>query len=229
VVFCGFPYVVEAGVLPIFTDRPRRLAVLKVLGRTWIIWNGLIWRSRLMKTSVFSLLVVCCVTSLHGQSTPTASKAFDLQVGGGFVLDHGDYGSKFSKGYGIYSTLDFSPHFGAEIDFRQANYPTASIYERTYEIGGRYHRSYGPLSPYLKALYGRGVFNFPQNVANLAYNEFAFGGGVDVAVLPYLNVRGDYEYQTWHSFPPNGLSPQVITLGIAYHFPGGLQKGKRFH
>jgi hypothetical protein len=185
-----------------------------------------------MKTSVFGLLLFGFLGSVQGQATPTASKLFDFQVGGGFVLDDGDYGTKLYRGGGVYSTLDFRPHFGAEIDFRQANYPTDSMYERTYEIGVRYHRTYGPLSPYAKVLYGRGVFNFVYGnnvvVANLAFNEIAFGGGADFAVLPWLNVRGDYEYQMWHSFPPNGLTPQAITIGVAYHFPGGLQKGKRF-
>jgi opacity protein-like surface antigen len=184
-----------------------------------------------MKTSVFGLLMLCFAGSLQGQATPTASKTFDLQVGGGFVIDHSDYGLKSYKGLGVYATLDFSPHFGAEIDFHQATDPLSPEYERTYEIGGRYHRNYGRFSPYAKALYGRGVFNFVYNgsvVANLAYNEFALGGGTDFAVLPWLNVRGDYEYQMWHSFPPNGLSPQLITIGVAYHFPGGLQKGRRF-
>ena len=184
-----------------------------------------------MKTIVFSLLLFCCLGALEGQATPTASKAFDLQVGGGFVLVKGDYGTRYYRGGAFYSTLDFSPHFGAEIDFHQATYPSSAQYERTYEIGGRYHRTYGRLSPYAKVLYGRGVFNYVYNsavVANLAYNEFAFGGGADYAVFPWLNVRGDYEYQMWHSFPPNGLTPQVITIGVAYHFPGGLEKGKRF-
>jgi hypothetical protein len=77
-------------------------------------------------------------------------------------------------------------------------------------------------------MYGRGVFNFPNNVANLAYNMFAIGGGTDFSVLPYLNVRADYEYQFWHSFPPQGLNPQVITIGVAYHFPGNLRQGRHF-
>ncbi len=184
-----------------------------------------------MKTSLFSLFLLVFLGSLQGQATPTASKTFDLQAGGSFVLDHSDYGTREYRGGGVYATLDFTPHFGAEIDYRQANAPSSAQYERTYEIGGRYHRTYGPFSPYAKAMYGRGVFNYVYNgsvVANLAYNEFAFGGGVDYSVLRWLNVRADYEYQDWFSFPPSGLTPQVVTLGVAYHFPGGLGKGQRF-
>ena len=56
---------------------------------------------------------------------------------------------------------------------------------------------------------------------------FAAGGGADYAVLPWLNVRGDFEFQRWLSFPPSGLTPTLITIGVAYHFPGGLKSGRR--
>jgi hypothetical protein len=77
-------------------------------------------------------------------------------------------------------------------------------------------------------MYGRGVFNFPYDVANLAYNLFAGGVGADVRVLPYLNLRLDYEYQRWLSFPPTGLTPQILTVGVAYHFPGSLKRTRHY-
>ena len=129
----------------------------------------------------------------------------------------------------MYATLDFTNHFGGEFVIHQADSGQGDqLYERTYELGARYFRNYGRLKPYVKAMYGRGVFNFPNNVANLAYNLFTGGAGVDVEVLPYLNVRADYEYQTWLSFPPRGLNPQLLTFGVAYHFPGGLQRGRHY-
>jgi hypothetical protein len=192
----------------------------------------MIWEKPFMKMKIVTMLLLGCSTfALHGQATSTASRRFDFQVGGDFVYDHSDYYQKAFKGAGGYSTLDFTPHFGAEIDFRQANSPVDSAYERTYEIGARYHRTYGRFSPYAKVLYGRGVFNFVFDgtvVANLAYNEYVFGGGTDYEVLPFLNVRADYEYQSWLGFQPNGLTPQVLSIGVAYHFPGGLAKGRHF-
>ena len=47
-------------------------------------------------------------------------------------------------------------------------------------------------------------------------------------ILPYLNVRADFEYQTWSSFPPNGLNPKIVTIGVAYHYPGNLRRGKHY-
>ncbi len=176
------------------------------------------------------LVIVSCLSALGtpillAQSLPTAKRRADLQIGGGFVIDNSDY-SVTIKGFAFYTTLDLTSHLGGEFVIHQANsYTGDSFYERTYEIGPRYHREFGRFSPYVKAMYGRGVFNYPNNVANLAYNMFAAGGGMDVKVKPWLNVRGDFEYQDWLSFPPRGLSPTVITIGVAYHFPGELRRG----
>jgi hypothetical protein len=75
------------------------------------------------------------------------------------------------------------------------------------------------------------VFNFAQNgatYANLAYNLFSLGFGTDVKVTRYLNVRADYEWQDWLGFPPHGLTPQLVTIGVAYHFPSGLKRGRHY-
>lgn len=185
----------------------------------------------MMKAVLGFSLVVFSSASLFGQATTTASRRFDLQAGGQFVFSKSDYYAQLLKGAGVYATVDFTYHFGAEIDFRQVNSPIDSGYERTYEAGARYHRTYGRFSPYVKAMYGRGVFNFVQGstvLANLAYNEFVGGAGTDIRILPYLNVRADYEYQTWRGFPQNGLTPQLFSIGAAYHFPGTLKRGRHF-
>ncbi len=49
-------------------------------------------------------------------------------------------------------------------------------------------------------------------------NLFAVGIGSNYSLRPSLNVRIDYEYQRWNGFPPNGLSPEVFSFGVAYHF-----------
>jgi Outer membrane protein beta-barrel domain len=173
------------------------------------------------------------VPSLHAQATVTASKVFDIQAGASFVGAIPDYSFNGSspkyKGYGLYSSIGFLPHIGLELDFHQVNAPSPKIeYERTYEVGGRYVLHYGRLQPYAKLMYGRGVFNFPSfptdtglAEANLAYNLLGGGGGLDFRLKPYLNVRADYEYQKWFGdqfLLPNGISPQLFSIGAAYHF-----------
>jgi opacity protein-like surface antigen len=167
----------------------------------------------------------------RGGALPALYAPLDLQVGGTFSYVFPDYTPQKGVGYGIYSTLDLPNHFGAEVGFHQISIlQHKPAYERTYDIGVRYHRDYrdGHLRPYLKLLYGRGVFNFPaQNgsqtsVGNLAYNMFVVGGGADYAVTRTINVRAEIEYQSWFARNGfvNGLTPILVTVGAAYHFSG---------
>lgn len=173
---------------------------------------------------------ICLVLSRFAgaQATTAASRAGDLQAGGGFVLGSSDYNSaelggtgESLRGFDLYSTFDFKPHFGVEANFRQTK-PTygEDVYERTYEIGGRYVYPFRHFEPYAKALYGRGVFNYPNGIANLAYNLYSVGGGLDYRLTRSLNVRADFEHQHWFGFPLQPLQPNVFTIGVAYHFAG---------
>ncbi len=184
---------------------------------------------------MFFCAAVAASPRLHAQrsrgASATAVRQGDLQVGGGFSYAIPDYSPAHFRGYNGYATLDFTPHIGFEFNLHQVNTPTKELfYERTYEFGLRYVRHYGRLHPYVRGSYGRGVFNYaqPDNprdpnsnshvVANLAYNLFAIGGGVDVNVLRHVNARADFDWQKWTNFPPHGLAPEVFSAGVAYHF-----------
>lgn len=171
------------------------------------------------------VLLVCSASMAGAQAKYTATRAGDLQLGAGYTNLNSDYVPNRINGYSGYATFDFTEHFGAEFDFHQANDSRTAIYERTYEWGGRYLRHYDNdrIRPYVRAMYGRGVFNFQNNVANLAYNMIVGAGGVDVTVHPRINVRAEFEYQDWLSGPgiTNGLTPTLINVGVAYHFPAG--------
>lgn len=181
-----------------------------------------------MRVVTFFLIFVF-IRSLPGQADPTAKRKADLQIGIGFVGVNSDYDPTSLKGVAAYATLDVTSHLGAEFVVHQTNSSSGdSLYQRTYEIGPRYHRTYGHFLPYVKGMYGRGVFNFPNGVANLAYNMFSGGVGSDISVLRFLNLRVDYEYQRWLTFPPTGLAPQVLTIGVAYHFPGEMRMGSHY-
>jgi opacity protein-like surface antigen len=195
------------------------------------------------KIAIFVCLAGSALPALS-QAVPTASKTYDIQVGGAFVLEDSDFssktltdaglygspnfGSQTFKGAGAYSTIDFRRHIGIELDYRQAG-GIEKTYERNYEGGLRYVWHRNRLAPYVKGMYGRGVFNFPPYpgdpsglaAANLAYNFYAFGGGTDYALKSYLNLRADFEYQKWGSDPylfTNGISPLVFSVGAAWHF-----------
>lgn len=158
---------------------------------------------------------------LFSQASPTATRMASLQVGAGYSNASTDYVPQRVGGMTIYADFDFFHHLGLEGQFRYIKDGQTNIYEKTYEIGPRYSRTYGRFSPYVKGLYGRGVFNFTyrgEETANLAYNLIGLGGGLDYHLLRHVNVRGEYEYQRWFGFPPNGLTPSVVTVGAAYRF-----------
>ena len=176
------------------------------------------------------LLAWCLVLMASGraqaQARYTATRAGDLQVGAGVSFGSSNFDSpelggtgESLRGFNLYSTFDFKPHFGVEANFRQTK-PSygEDVYERTYEIGGRYIYPVGRLTPYAKAMYGRGVFNYPLNVANLAYNLCSLGAGADFRLIESVNLRLDYEHQHWFGFPLSPLEPNVVTVGAAYHF-----------
>jgi hypothetical protein len=157
---------------------------------------------------------------LYSQAHPTADRVGDLKIGGGFSTANSDYGGRYNGG-SAYVDFDFLPRIGVEGQFHFVK-DADDLYEKTYEVGPRYHRTYRKFSPYAKAMYGRGVFNYPAFIdgfhPNLAYNLAAAGGGLDYKVKPYLYVRADWEYQIWFGFQNSSLSPSILTLGAAYHF-----------
>lgn len=169
-----------------------------------------------------ALPALCCLSTVaRAQSTPTASRAGDLQLGGGFTIGRSTYNFTRSTltGGTVYATFDLRDHWGFEADFHQTR-PTSdsTVYERTYEIGPRLYLTRGRLAPYAKVLLGRGVYNFSGSIANIAYNLYTVGGGADYELTRTLTLRADYELQTWLGFPLGNLHPSLLTLGIAYHF-----------
>lgn len=169
----------------------------------------------LISTAIFPEL------SARAQSNTTASRTGDLQIGAGFVFAKSNYNFTPINLFGgsLYTTFDIRNHWGGEFNFRHTRASSDStVYERTYEIGPRIFIARGPLIPYAKILYGRGVYNFHNNIANIAFNMYTFGGGADFQLRRSINLRADYEYQTWMGFPITNLHPSVITIGVAYHF-----------
>ncbi|HEY8996706.1 MAG TPA: outer membrane beta-barrel protein [Edaphobacter sp.] len=183
------------------------------------------------KQIAITLALLVTPAGLLAQAKPTASRAGDLQIGGGFSNANSDYLPNRINGGTVYFDFDFYHNLGLEGEFRFLKDGPSGIYEKTYQVGGRYSKTYRDrFQPYAKVMYGRGVFNFAENkitYANLAYNMVVFGGGLDYHLLRNVNVRGDFEYQKWMGFQPDGLTPTIFTIGAAYHFGAGrLSRGR---
>ena len=198
------------------------------------------------------LVLGCSAAAASAQAVPTAKRLADLQVGGTFTLADSNYtndtsdpgrnnnvfnlsqptgNSIYWKGAGAYATLDLRYHYGVELSYKRTASSGTELSETTFEFGPRYVFHTGRFSLYAKALYGRGLFNFAAyestgksvEIANVAYNVLTAGGGLDLQLRSGINIRVfDYEYQHWLNFPPNKLTPQVVSVGVAYHFHGGL-------
>ena len=174
------------------------------------------------------LLVGVAHTLLYGQAEPTAIRSGDLQVGGTFSQGNSDYSATSFRGFGVYTTFDFRYHLGIEGVFHQINDSNNStgMYERTYEVGPRYVFHYHRFRPYVRAMYGRGVFNFTpvgnqstgKYGANVAFRLVAGSAGVDYRLRRSVTLRAGYEYQRWMGFLPDGLTPTMLEIGAAYHF-----------
>ena len=186
-----------------------------------------------LKTIITALALGLFPSLLMSQAMPTASRQLNVQVGGTFSMANPGIASDATIVYvqmnfkvgGLYATIDPANHFGLEMSVRQV-FGTEGVHERTYDVGPRFYLTHGRFVPYGKVLFGRAVFNFPNNFANQAFTEGALGGGLDYRLNSVLYLRGEYEYQRWFSFRtqvaafPGSLSPSVASFGVAYHFGG---------
>lgn len=166
-------------------------------------------------------LLLAAAPAARTQAIPTATRPADIQIGGGFTTARPDYERRNFPGFALYLDVDPRAHWGLEAEYHQVFSSSGDkSQQRTAEIGGRYFWNFGSLSPYGKALYGRGSFKYPFGYTQLSYNILAAGGGVDFKATRYIHARLDYEYQHWMGFQNGGLHPQLLTIGVAYHFEG---------
>ncbi|HEY0264623.1 MAG TPA: outer membrane beta-barrel protein [Granulicella sp.] len=182
---------------------------------------------RLIPRAFAACILLGAAHLVPAQATATASKRLDIQAGAAYSNANSDYSRSRFTGITAYADIDHRSGFGLEAEY---NYfsdfdSDTAVNEATYEVGGRYSRHYGRFQPYVKAMYGRGVFNYPYHAGSLAYNIFSLGGGTDIRILRHVNGRVGFEYQHWMGFSATGytprndsLTPSFFTAGVAYHF-----------
>lgn len=178
-----------------------------------------------MRARIALSILLGAATPLLSQAVPTASRAGDAQVGIGYASGRPDYVHQTFPGLTAYADFDLRPHLGVEAEFHDIVTTSGNqMAERTYELGARYLRTYGPLVPYAKGMAGIGQLRYPFGYTTLDYWMFAGAAGLDFKLTPRINLRAEYEFQKWTSFPNGGLQPQIVTFAVAYHFPGTLRR-----
>lgn len=181
-----------------------------------------------MLKNLASIVPLACLFSAtalsRAQATPAATGHGGFQAGGGVTLARPDYGGANIEGMSGFADFDFASHIGAEADvhYIALNTPT-DLAENTYLLGPRVLTTHGRFTSYAKLLAGIGSLVVQESADNAGrrggtYFAFAFGGGLDIQVTRHLVVRViDGEYQRWPTLG-NGLSPLVVTAGVAYKF-----------
>lgn len=160
---------------------------------------------------------------LSAQAVPTATRN-NLAVGIAYQNIDPDYGPSRASGVGIFGNYDFSKHAGvtAEINMQTA-FSSVVYLEHTYLVGLRGMYDRGRYEAYGKFLIGGASASNNSSNPNLlnvgSYPLVALGGGLDVRMQHHITIRAiDYEDQKWLDYHPNGLTPHLLSFGVAYRF-----------
>lgn len=170
----------------------------------------------LAKSVALLCFLLCPAVSL-GQAKPTATVDGHLQVGAAYSWTHPDYGTRNGNGFYIFGDADIWKHFGVEAEGRHTS-SSDRVSETSYGAGARFRYPIWRVEPYLRIVAGGGSFSFQNSSQNGTYGMYAGGGGLDVRIVPRIVFRVDYEYQRWGGFIPNGLQPNLASVGAAYRF-----------
>jgi opacity protein-like surface antigen len=175
--------------------------------------------------AALSLPLAFLPASLHAQATAAASRTGGINVGITYTNSNQDEFTQRLQGISIYSTFDLSAHIGLEADAHLPSLISSfdNYTESSFDIGVRYYHPVRKFLPYGKLMVGFGSANAPNNSeivgggAPGSYFLLAAGGGLDYRLTDKITIRAiDYEYQDWTNFPPNGLTPSMISVGFAY-------------
>lgn len=181
------------------------------------------------KTCLLSLtlsLVSLLPSAMHAQATPAATRGGIVQAGAAYsIANEDEYPGKHVQGMTFYGTFDLNNHLGIEGDVHlDSIFKSYYKYtESSYDVGLRWTQRYRHFAPYGKGMIGLGHSYAPNPNQIVGANTpgtyflFAVGGGLDYTLTDKINVRAfDFEYQRWPNFPPHGLTPPIMSFGVAY-------------
>ena len=182
----------------------------------------------MMKHCLSALALTFVVANLAPQMSAQAiatATGKTLAVGLAYQNINPDYGPSRASGIQIFANYDFAKYVGvtAEVNLQTA-FSNVVFLEHTYMFGARGEYRKGKYLGYGKALIGDATASNNSTSPALinapgSYPLFAIGGGLDVRLAHHLTVRAiDFEQQHWLSYHPNGLTPELLSFGVAYRF-----------
>lgn len=177
-----------------------------------------VWRDPLLP--IATILFLLPVRAKAGaQAVPTATgPGSTIIIGGGATLFNSPYGQRNLGGGFIFT--DIEPHwcFGVELEARYLHlHSSEQVSEKNYLAGPRMLLRSGHWQPYAKFLIGDGHINLPFQYANGDFLTLVPGGGLDLEMTDYINIRMiDLEYQVWRNFPFGRMNPYGISAGVSF-------------
>ncbi len=169
-------------------------------------------------------LCAALVPHMPGQAFPAAKRGGgEIRAGLAYSNGQTDFLQKRIGGFTVYGSYSLFPHFALEADVHMLQFFTPQDYaQRSYLAGGRFYYRKDRYEPYVKVMGGIAKSISQQQYNTYVgtpdtYGTYTLGGGLDVRVPHRLVIRAiDYELQRWPAFLPNGLTPSVLTFGVAY-------------
>lgn len=140
-------------------------------------------------------------------------------VGGSVSAFNLDYGHRDLGGGTVFAETNLNDHLGLLGEASWLEYHQfADTHFSTYLGGPRFNfNTRGDWEPFIKALAGGGLFNFPYNYAHGSYFVVAGGGGLDYHMARRVNMRVvDFEYQYWPQFSFGAIHPYGVSVGFEY-------------
>ena len=163
----------------------------------------------------FSLALI---PQLNAQAVYAAERTARISIGAGGSRLNTDYAPEPTYGPSFFADIDLFRHLGLEGEGHIGGVISPDdLGENSYLVGPRAFIRRSRFTGYGKLMLGRGTITNQLFNLSSTYNIYAFGGGLEYRAARRLTVRAiDFEMQKWPSFPPNGLSPLIVTVGASY-------------
>jgi hypothetical protein len=164
----------------------------------------------------------------QAQARATADRSFGLAAYAGGSYARTDYGSN-DKGYIVGADLNtIFHHFQPALDARYTSVTGTTANQSSFAGGLKLQRKFGPFRPYGDMEVGFGTIGFVDPGRNPDGSWYrrdnsvitAFGGGVDVRVARWIDVKADAQYQLWKlGHDQHYLTPFITSIGVVYRIP----------